>query len=106
MNLAAFECMRSAVTVFPRRYFCRGSGGGDWRDVDAGEGTIDETTRVRHRAGAGGRPTTLLATVITCAGPAVIAKLEAPAVRGERVRLRVDANGAIVAAACSACQSL
>lgn len=97
MNLTAFECMHCGVTVFPRRYFCRGCGGGQWREVDAGEGTVDETTVVRHRAGAGGRPETLLATVVTCAGPAVIATLEAPTARGERVQLRVKAGGAIVA---------
>lgn len=97
MSLTAFECMRCGVTVFPRRYFCRGCGAAQWSEVDAGEGTIDETTLVQHRAGAGGQPQTLLATVITGAGPAVIAKLEAPAVRGERVQLRVEAGGAIVA---------
>lgn len=97
MNLAAFECSRCGVRVFPRRYFCRGCGAAQWREVDASEGTIDETTLVRHRAGAGGRPPTLLATVITCAGPAVVAKLEAPAERGEAVRLRLEADAAIVA---------
>jgi uncharacterized OB-fold protein len=97
MSPAAFECTSCGVRVFPRRYFCRGCGAGQWREVDAGEGTIDETTLVRHRAGAGARPPTLLASVITCAGPAVVAKLEAPAARGAPVQLRLEADGAIVA---------
>lgn len=97
MSLAVFECVRCATRVFPRRYYCRGCGGGQWREVEIAEGTIEETTVVRHRAGAGGRPEVLLAIVATAAGPAVIARLEAAADRGRPVRLRQDVDGAIVA---------
>lgn len=97
MSLAVFECTHCGARVFPRRDFCRGCGAARWREVDAAEGTVDETTVVRHRAGSGDRPTTLLASVTTCAGPVVVARLEGPAARGEPVCLRVDTDGAVVA---------
>lgn len=97
MSLAVFECIRCGTRVFPQRYCCHGCGGGQWREVEVAEGTVEETTVVRHRMGAGSRPEALLATVATAAGPAVIAKLEAAADRGQPVRLRRDADGTIVA---------
>ena len=97
MKLNAFECMHFGVAVLPRRYFCGACGAGEWCQVDAGERTVDETTLVRHRAGAGARPEARLATAVTRAGPAVIATLDAPTARVERAQLRVKARGAIVA---------
>lgn len=97
MELSAYRCTHCAAVCFPRRHFCPACGGGRWSTVDASRGEIDEITVVRHRAGAGSRQPTVLATVRTVAGPAIVARLEHAARRGDAVRLALDAAGAVVA---------
>ena len=96
--LTVFACGACGHADFPRRLLCPVCGMDTFHEVDAGEGHVEETTVVRHRAGGGDADEGVaLATVHTVAGPRVIARLDVSARRGDRVALTIEANGAIVA---------
>lgn len=89
-TLTIFRCRACGEAVFPARYRCPRCGAADWTDEAASRGVIEESTVVRHRVGAQGGGDVYLASVRTEAGAVVIARLDAPARAGERVRLTID----------------
>ena len=97
--LMVFACGACGAVEFPRRLLCPQCGSAQQHEVAAGAGTVEETTVVRHRAGAHGEAPVLLATVHTQAGPRVIARLGGALLRGAQVALQQQADDAIVAEA-------
>ncbi|MBN4666520.1 rubredoxin [Pandoraea nosoerga] len=97
MTLSAFQCTACNHTLFPARYFCPNCGGADWQSVPLGVGTVAETTVVRQRVGLPNAAPLHLASVLSVAGPVVIARSAAALHAGDVVRLTVDSAGAIVA---------
>ncbi|REE07344.1 hypothetical protein B0G71_7837 [Paraburkholderia sp. BL27I4N3] len=96
MTLKVFRCAQCETTLFPARYFCPACGGGEWSECAVERGSVAESTVVRHRVGAQGGGDVHLASVVTSAGPIVIARLEAAMQSGESVSLDVDDAGRIV----------
>ena len=72
-------------------------GGADWDEHGVERGTIAETTVVRHRAGAQQGADVYLASVATCVGPVVIARLDQAMSAGAAVRLEIDDANRILA---------
>jgi uncharacterized protein len=89
-TLTIFRCRACGEALFPARYRCPHCGAADWNDEAAPAGVVEESTVVRHRVGAQGGGDVHLASVRTEAGAVVIARLDAPARAGERVRLTID----------------
>jgi uncharacterized OB-fold protein len=96
MTLSVFQCKQCGTTLFPARYFCPACGGGQWRECTVERGAVAESTVVRHRVGARGDGDVHLASVVTSAGPIVIARLEAAMQSGDAVSLDVDDAGRLV----------
>jgi uncharacterized OB-fold protein len=97
--LMVFACGVCGAVEFPRRLLCPQCGSVQQHEVAAGAGTVEETTVVRHRAGAHGEAPVHLATIRTQAGPRVIARLGSALLRGAQVSLQQQADDAIVAEA-------
>lgn len=96
MTLKVFQCTQCGHTLFPARYFCPACGGGQWRECGVERGTIAESTVLRHRVGAQGDGDVHLASVVTSAGPIVIARLEHALRSGDAVSLDVDDGGRVI----------
>ena len=95
MTLKVFQCTQCGHTLFPARYFCPACGAGQWRECAVERGIVAESTVVRHRVGAHGEGGVHLASVVTSAGPIVIARLEHALRSGDAVSLDVDAAGRV-----------
>jgi uncharacterized OB-fold protein len=95
MTLKVFQCMQCEVTLFPARYFCPACGGGEWRECMVQRGTLAESTVVRHRVGAQDAGDVHLASVVTSAGPIVVARLDHAMQYGDAVSLDVDDTGRV-----------
>lgn len=96
MTLKVFQCTQCETTLFPARYFCPACGGGQWRECTVERGILAESTVVRHRVGAQGDGDLHLASVVTSAGPIVIARLEDAMQSGTAVSLDVDDAGRVI----------
>ena len=97
MNLNVFQCGVCQLTLFPKRYFCPRCSGTHWRQVDAGVGIIEQSTRVvAGTEKAGGEPV-VLATVHFEAGVFVVAQLGEAMAQGERVRVKEVDGGKVIA---------
>jgi uncharacterized OB-fold protein len=91
-------CSRCGHAVFPPRVACSRCGSTDWGASTVEGGRVDLATVVRRSpalAASGGEPIHL-ALVRTDLGPAVIARLRAPAEPGAAVTLSTQ-DGAVVA---------
>ncbi|AJC16002.1 Zn-ribbon domain-containing OB-fold protein [Pandoraea sputorum] len=97
MTLSVFQCNACDHTLFPARYLCPRCGGADWRGVSFAQGTVTEATVVHQRVGQPNAAPLHLASVVSAAGPVVIARSEAALHAGDVVRLTIDSAGAIVA---------
>ncbi|WP_321927437.1 zinc ribbon domain-containing protein [Paraburkholderia guartelaensis] len=95
MTLKVFQCTQCGHTLFPARYFCPSCGGGQWRGCVVERGTVAESTVVRHRVGAHVDGDVHLASVVTSAGPIVIARLTHVMRSGDAVSLDVDDAGCV-----------
>jgi uncharacterized OB-fold protein len=95
MTLKVFQCTQCGATLFPARYFCPACGGGQWRECAVERGTLAESTVMRHRVGTQGAGDVHLASVVTSAGPIVIARLESAMQFGDAVRLNLDDAGRV-----------
>jgi uncharacterized protein len=94
--LNVFACVACANAEFPRRLLCPACGAAEFVEVDASRGCVEETTTLHHRPGRAGGEAAYLGTVLTGAGPRVIARLAQALVAGTVVTLRVDSDGAIL----------
>ena len=94
MNFNVFSCSACDHAVYPGRYLCPTCHGVQWKETPATQGVVHESTTTRHKIGADQQVVLHLATVRTDAGPIVIAKLDAPAMSGEKVSLFIE-NGAL-----------
>ncbi|PXW27536.1 hypothetical protein [Paraburkholderia caballeronis] len=92
--LTVFECAACGHREFPRPLLCPACGGMQFVAADAGRGRVEEVTAL-HRRSADGDELAWLATVLTGAGPRVIARLDDAPGQGAVVALRIDADGAI-----------
>ncbi|VVE00032.1 zinc ribbon domain-containing protein [Pandoraea anhela] len=97
MTLSVFQCNDCDHTLFPARYLCPSCGGADWRSVPIPQGIVSEATVVRQRVGQPNAAPLYLASVISMAGPIVIARSGAALHAGDVVNLTIDAAGAILA---------
>ena len=96
MTLKVFQCIQCGATLFLARYFCPACGCGEWSECAVERGRVAESTVVRHRVGAQDGGDVHLASVVTSAGPIVIARLEDAMQPGDPVSLDVDDAGRIV----------
>jgi uncharacterized OB-fold protein len=97
MTLKAFQCRQCSTTLFPARYFCPACGCAEWGERVVERGTVAESTVVRHRIGAQGGSDVHLASVVTSAGPIVIARLDHAMQAGDEVRLEIDDAHCVIA---------
>ncbi|QCP52015.1 rubredoxin [Trinickia violacea] len=97
MTLSVFQCTQCGATLFPARVFCPACGGAQWRECAVVRGTVNESTVVRHRVGAQEGGDVHLASVVTSAGPVVIARLEQGVLAGDEVALDMDEANRILA---------
>ncbi|VVE71031.1 hypothetical protein PCA31118_03734 [Pandoraea captiosa] len=97
MTLSVFQCNQCDHTLFPARYLCPNCGSADWQRVPFAQGTVAEATVVHQRVGQPNAAPLHLASVVSSAGPIVIARSDAALHAGDVVRLTIDAGGAIVA---------
>lgn len=97
MTLKVSQCETCGSTLFPSRYFCPACGGSEWSERVVLDGTVGESTVVRHRVGADDVREVYLASVITSAGPVVVARLDQPLESGSAVRLEMDGENRILA---------
>ena len=82
-GLSVFRCRQCQAVYFPRRSLCATCGASEFDDIDGSQGRIEQSTVVRHRAGAGSEGGAQhLATVLTTAGPRVIVALQGPLADG------------------------
>jgi uncharacterized OB-fold protein len=91
-----FACVACAQVDFPRRLLCPSCGCDEFVEVKACKGRVEDVTTLHHRAGKAGGDIAYIATVLTQAGPRVIARLECLLEPGAAVSLRVESDGAIV----------
>lgn len=91
-----FACVACAQVDFPRRLLCPSCGCDEFVEVEACKGRVEDVTTLHHRAGKAGGDIAYIATVLTQAGPRVIARLERLFEPGAVVSLRVESEGAIV----------
>jgi uncharacterized OB-fold protein len=91
-----FACVACGQVDFPRRLLCPSCGRDEFVEVDAANGSVEDVTTLHHRAGKAGEDIAYIATVLTQAGPRVIARLEHLLTPGTVVLLRVESDGAIV----------
>lgn len=99
MKLEVWRCAACGTTLFPARYLCPACGGAHWTKQAVSRGTVLAATTVSHRVGASEAGAVHLASVLTDAGPVVIARLDVAAGKGERVCLEVDEESRILARA-------
>jgi len=74
-------CAACGEAVFPPRALCPPCGGREWRTVEAGAGTVEETTE---------RDGVRIASVRTDVGPIVVARATAAYAAGHAVRLESE----------------
>jgi len=74
-------CAACGEAVFPPRALCPSCGGREWRTVEAGAGTVEETTE---------RDGVRIASVRTDVGPIVVARATAGYAAGDVVRLESE----------------
>jgi uncharacterized OB-fold protein len=74
----AFVCESCGTVVCPARALCPRCGASSWREVPAGSGLVEETTRVGGAA---------IASVRLDSGPVVVARVSEDAAPGDRVDL-------------------
>jgi uncharacterized protein len=92
-----FACVACAQVDFPRRLLCPSCGSDEFLEVDATQGSVEDVTTLHHRAGKAGGEVAYIATVLTQAGPRVIARLERLLEPGTVVSLRLESDGAMTA---------
>jgi uncharacterized OB-fold protein len=92
-----FACTACGRRDFPRRLLCTQCGHDRFDAVDAATGSVEDVTVLHHRAGKPGGEIAYLATVLTDAGPRVIARLESALAPGTVVGIRHESDGALVA---------
>jgi uncharacterized protein len=92
-----FACTLCGQCDFPRRLLCAHCGNDLFNEVDAATGRVEEVTVLHHRAGKPGSEMTCLATLLTDAGPRVIARLARPLAPGTVVGIQCESDGALVA---------
>lgn len=97
MIFHVFQCKQCGTALFPARYGCPACGGAEWVERAVEGGFIAESTVVSHRVGAEGGHDVHLASVVTSAGPIVIARLDRAMRSGDAVRLDIDDAGRILA---------
>lgn len=97
--LEIFCCADCGTPAYPARRLCPACGAGRWQAADASQGVIDDVTVMRHRAGADAQADVILSTVVTHAGPTVIAALDEVLARGTSVELDRAADGRLSARA-------
>jgi uncharacterized protein len=95
--MKVFACVVCAQADFPRRLLCPSCGHDEFVEVDASSGRVEEVTTLHHRAGKAGGEIGYIATVLTQAGPRVIARLERVLAAGTAVSLRLESDGAMTA---------
>jgi uncharacterized protein len=98
-ELRVHACVACADVAFPRRLLCPACGANGFVEVAAGRGVVEQATTLHHRPGAGGGAPSCIGTVLTDAGPRVIARLSEALAPGTPVTLEVDEAGAILASA-------
>jgi len=91
-----FACVACGQVEFPQRLLCPSCGRDEFVEVDASNGSVKDVTTLHHRAGKAGGDIAYIATVLTQAGPRVIARLERLLEPGTVVSLRLESDGAIV----------
>ncbi|SAL43461.1 hypothetical protein AWB69_04402 [Caballeronia udeis] len=94
--MKVFACVACGQVDFPRRLLCPSCGRDEFAEVAASTGSVEEVTILHHRAGKTGGDIAYIATVLTHAGPRVIARLERLLAPGIVVSLRLESDGAIV----------
>ncbi|MEW9586209.1 Zn-ribbon domain-containing OB-fold protein [Paraburkholderia sp. DGU8] len=97
MTLKVFRCKQCGTTLFPARYFCPSCGGAQWDECVSTRGNVAQATVVRHRIAAQAGAEVYLASVVTDAGPVVIARLDAAAQAGDAVSLELDEANRLLA---------
>jgi uncharacterized protein len=85
--LTVTVCAACGEAVFPPRALCPSCGGRDWRWVEAGDGTVEQTTE---------RDGVAIASVRTDAGPIVLARASVSCATGNAVRLEADGGVPVV----------
>jgi uncharacterized OB-fold protein len=95
--LSVFRCSHCDTVYFPRPSLCARCGTGGFIATNGSTGTVAEQTVVRHRAGQSGGASHL-ATILTHAGPVVIAAMDAPLENGDAVHV-YEADGRLWAGA-------
>jgi uncharacterized OB-fold protein len=98
-SLTVHSCVACGACEFPPRLLCPACGARDFVEIDAGLAKVEEVTALHRRPGedGGDGAPAWLATVLTAAGPRVIARLEHPFGAGAVVTLSIEADGAILA---------
>jgi hypothetical protein len=95
MTFHVFQCRQCATTLFPARYFCPVCGGAQWEERVVERGFVAESTVVRRRVGAEVGHDVHLASVVTSAGPVVIARIDQAMLSGTAVCLDIDDAGGV-----------
>jgi hypothetical protein len=86
------RCDACSLAVFPPRLACPICGGRRWREEHTDGGVAEQVTVVRHALGHDGGDPHGLASVLTDAGPLVIAGTDPGLSPGSRVELWRDGN--------------
>jgi uncharacterized OB-fold protein len=84
------RCGSCGTGYFPIRLICPRCSSDDFRVDPVLEGTVEQTTMIRHAAGHAEWTPPHLATVRTTDGQVVIAKVDAALAHGTRVKLFHD----------------
>ena len=95
-------CAECGTPAYPPRRLCPACGAGAWQTADASQGAVDDVTVVRHRSGTDAHAAVVLATIVTNAGPTVVAALDEALARGTPVELDLGADGRLSARATGA----
>jgi uncharacterized OB-fold protein len=77
-GLSLARCVDCGAGYFPPRLICARCGNANWRTDEVHEGTVEQTTIVRHAAGHADWKPRHIASVRTADGQLIVAGLEEP----------------------------
>jgi uncharacterized protein len=95
--LHVFACVACGDMAFPARLLCPACGASEFAEVTVTHGVVEQVTVLHRRPGGHSGEPSCIGTVLTDAGPRVIARLEEALQPGGRAILQVDDLGAIFA---------
>ena len=95
-GLPLTRCGDCGTGYVPARLICPRCGNANWREDTVSEGTVEQSTIVRHAAGRADWQPRQIASVRTSDGQLIVAGLEEPLPDGAKVSL-FDNDGAPVA---------